>query len=60
MKDYCVYRIRVDGIIRYVGKGKGSRMYSHMKEVNRDQIDPSGWSLDTSFAVRIPRSSPVI
>ena len=39
-KDHYVYQIKVDGIVRYVGKGKGLRMYSHMKEVrerlNRD------------------------
>lgn len=39
-KGYYVYTIRVDGVVRYIGKGKGFRMYSHMKEVrgrlNRD------------------------
>src|SRR5947208_13573437 len=37
---YYVYTITVDGVVRYVGKGKGLRLYSHMKEVrsrlNRD------------------------
>jgi len=32
-KGYYVYGIRVDGVARYIGKGKGPRMYSHMKEV---------------------------
>jgi hypothetical protein len=30
---YYVYTISVDEIIRYIGKGKGPRLYSHMKEV---------------------------
>jgi hypothetical protein len=37
---YYVYTITVDGVVRYIGKGKGLRLYSHMKEVrsrlNRD------------------------
>ena len=37
---YYVYTIRVDGAVRYIGKGKDLRLYSHMKEVrnrlNRD------------------------
>ena len=37
---YYVYTIRVDGVVRYIGKGKGLRLYFHMKEVrnrlNRD------------------------
>ena len=37
-KGYYVYSIRVDGIVRYIGKGKGLRMYSHMKEV-RDRLN---------------------
>lgn len=32
---HYVYSIRVDGIVRYIGKGKGLRLYSHMKEVRR-------------------------
>ncbi len=39
-KDYYVYTISVSGLVRYIGKGKGARLYSHMKEVrarlNRD------------------------
>ena len=30
---YYVYSISVDGVVRYIGKGKGLRLYSHMKEV---------------------------
>jgi hypothetical protein len=30
---YYVYTISVSDVIRYVGKGKGLRLYSHMKEV---------------------------
>ena len=30
---YYVYTISVAGVIRYIGKGKGLRLYSHMKEV---------------------------
>jgi hypothetical protein len=37
---YYVYAITVDGIVRYIGKGRVLRLYSHMKEVrsrlNRD------------------------
>ena len=39
-KDYYVYQIKVDGVVRYIGKGKGLRMYSHMKEV-RDRLNRS-------------------
>ncbi len=30
---YYVYTISVSGVVRYIGKGKGLRLYSHMKEV---------------------------
>jgi hypothetical protein len=30
---YYVYTITVAGVVRYIGKGKGRRLYSHMKEV---------------------------
>ena len=37
---YYVYTISVDDVVRYIGKGKGLRLYYHMKEVrhrlNRD------------------------
>jgi hypothetical protein len=37
---YYVYTISVSDVVRYIGKGKGLRLYSHMKEVtsrlNRD------------------------
>ena len=31
--SYYVYTINVAGVVRYIGKGKGVRLYSHMKEV---------------------------
>ncbi len=30
---YYVYTISVAGVVRYIGKGKGLRLYLHMKEV---------------------------
>ena len=30
---YYVYTITVEGVVRYIGKGKGLRLYCHMKEV---------------------------
>jgi hypothetical protein len=30
---YYVYTISVAGVVRYIGKGNGLRLYSHMKEV---------------------------
>jgi hypothetical protein len=30
---YYVYTISVAGVVRYIGKGKGQRLYCHMKEV---------------------------
>jgi hypothetical protein len=39
-RGYYVYTISVADVLRYIGKGKGLRLYSHMKEVrcrlNRD------------------------
>jgi hypothetical protein len=32
-RGYYVYTISVDDVVRYIGKGKGLRLYSHMKEV---------------------------
>jgi hypothetical protein len=32
-RDYYVYRIHVSEVVRYIGKGKGLRLYAHMKEV---------------------------
>ena len=31
--SYYVYTISVSGVVRYIGKGKGLRLYSHMREV---------------------------
>lgn len=33
--DYYVYTIIVSDVVRYIGKGKGLRLHSHMKEVRR-------------------------
>jgi hypothetical protein len=41
---YYVYTISVDDIVRYIGKGKGLRLYSHMKEV--------GHRLNRNFKLR--------
>ena len=30
-----VYEIRVDGVVRYVGKGRNGRIYSHLIEAKR-------------------------
>jgi hypothetical protein len=32
---YYVYTITVDDVVRYIGKGKGLRLYCHLKEVRR-------------------------
>jgi hypothetical protein len=34
-REYYVYAIKVDGVIRYIGKGKGRRVYAHMAEVRK-------------------------
>jgi hypothetical protein len=34
-KRCYVYAIRVDGVLRYIGKGCNGRMYAHMKEVRQ-------------------------
>jgi hypothetical protein len=34
-RDYYVYTIHVSEVVRYIGKGKGLRLYAHMKEVRR-------------------------
>jgi hypothetical protein len=35
-----VYEIRVDGVVRYIGKGRNGRMYSHMIEARRTANKP--------------------
>ena len=35
-----VYEIRVDGVVRYIGKGRNGRMYSHMIEAQRTANKP--------------------
>ena len=30
---YYVYSLSVFGVVRYIGKGKGQRLYNHMREV---------------------------
>jgi hypothetical protein len=32
-RGYYVYTISVDDVMRYIGKGKGLRLYFHMNEV---------------------------
>jgi hypothetical protein len=32
-RGYYVYTISVADVLRHIGKGKGLRLYSHMKEV---------------------------
>ena len=35
-----VYVIRVDGVVRYIGKGRNGRLYSHMIEAQRTANRP--------------------
>ncbi len=35
-----VYEIRVDGVVRYIGKGRNGRIYSHMIEAQRTANKP--------------------
>ena len=35
-----VYEIRVDGVVRYIGKGRNGRIYSHMIEAQRTASKP--------------------
>jgi hypothetical protein len=34
-RSTCVYAVLVDGVVRYVGKGRNGRMYSHLIEAKR-------------------------
>ena len=57
---YYVYTIRVDGVVRYIGKGKGLRLYSHMKEVrnrlNRDyRLQGTSKNSSRQFATNLTR-----
>ena len=33
-----VYEIRVDGVVRYIGKGRNDRIYSHLIDAKRTAI----------------------
>lgn len=39
-KGCYVYAIRVDGVVRYIGKGTNGRMFAHMKEVRQRLTRP--------------------
>jgi hypothetical protein len=60
---YYVYTITVDDVVRYIGKGKGLRLYCHMKEVrsrlNRDyRLQNIGSRLQPDRSVIRPSSLP--
>lgn len=53
---YYIYTISVSDIVRYIGKGKGLRLYAHMKEVrrrlNRDyKLENIGSSLQRNLTI---------
>jgi hypothetical protein len=35
LRQYYVYEIRVDGVVRYIGKGRNGRIYSHLIDAKR-------------------------
>ena len=35
-----VYQIRVDGVVRYIGKGRNGRVYSHLIDAKRTATRP--------------------
>jgi hypothetical protein len=35
LRQYYVYEIRVDGVVRYIGKGRSGRIYSHLIDAKR-------------------------
>ena len=62
---YYVYTISVAGVIRYIGKGKGQRLYSHMKEVRsrlkRDfRLQSIGSRLQRNLTKAFLSGAPVI
>ena len=35
LRQCYVYEIRVDGVVRYIGKGRNGRIYSHLIDAKR-------------------------
>ena len=60
---YYVYTISVADVVRYIGKGKGLRLYSHMKEVrsrlSRDYRLQNIGSRNVPVAVEIGRQASI-
>jgi hypothetical protein len=40
LRQCYVYEIRVDGVVRYIGKGCNDRVYSHLIEAKRTASRP--------------------
>jgi hypothetical protein len=64
-KRYYVYTISVSHVVRYVGKGKGLRLYSHIKEVRsrlkRDfKLDNIGSRLQRNLTEAVISGATVI
>jgi hypothetical protein len=62
---YYVYSISVADVVRYIGKGKGLRLYSHMKEVrsrlNRDfRVENIGSRLQQNLTKAVFSGAKVI